>query len=96
MHAMHPGYDVVSQDGRHVRASRKSRVTRLSWTIRACAGGLHAEARSVWAKRERLVALPLVLVVAVVQSRSPAVADIIGARRACTAMMISSGSIPCR
>ena len=32
MHAMHPGYDVVSQDGRRVRASRKSRVTRLSRT----------------------------------------------------------------
>jgi len=30
------------------------------------------------------------------QSRSPAVADIIGARRARTAVMISSGSIPCR
>jgi hypothetical protein len=30
------------------------------------------------------------------QSRSPALADIIGARRVRTAAMISSGSIPCR
>jgi len=30
------------------------------------------------------------------QSRSPALADIIGARRACTVVMISSGSIFCR
>jgi hypothetical protein len=42
------------------------------------------------------VALPLVVTVAVDQSRSPALADIIGARRVRTAVMISSGSIPCR
>ena len=39
-------------------------------------------------------ALPLADAVA--QSRNPAVADIIGARRARTAAMISSGSIPWR
>jgi hypothetical protein len=33
---------------------------------------------------------------AVDQSRRPALADIIGARRVRTAVMISSGSIPCR
>jgi hypothetical protein len=42
-------------------------------------------------KRKRSVALPLPWVV---QSRSPALADITGARRLCTAMMISSGSMP--
>jgi hypothetical protein len=42
-----------------------------------------------------VVTLPLDLVVAVDQSRSPALADIIGARRVRTAAMISSGSIPC-
>jgi len=40
--------------------------------------------------------LPLCVVVAIVQSRSPALADIIGARRVRTAVMISSGSIPWR
>ena len=42
------------------------------------------------------VALPLVVAGRFDQSRSPALADIIGARRVRTAVMISSGSIPCR
>jgi hypothetical protein len=62
------------------------------------------EARSVsWAARTLALpapsgsaaALPLVGR-ALDQSRSPAVADIIGARRVRPAVMISSGSIPCR
>jgi hypothetical protein len=51
-----------------------------------------ADACSAWTERERRGA-PAGDPVA--QSRSPALADIIGARRACTAAMISSGSIPC-
>jgi hypothetical protein len=43
-----------------------------------------------------VVTLPLVRAVGVDQRRSPALADIIGARRVRTAVMISSGSIPCR
>jgi hypothetical protein len=41
------------------------------------------------------VALPLMMGRALGQSRSPVLADIIGARRVRTAVMISSGSIPC-
>jgi hypothetical protein len=52
-------------------------------------------ANSAAPQARHAAALPL-LVVAVAQSRSPAVADIIGARRVCTALMISSGSILCR
>jgi hypothetical protein len=43
-----------------------------------------------------VVTLPLGVAVAVDQRRSPALADIIGARRVRTAVMISSGSIPWR
>jgi hypothetical protein len=42
------------------------------------------------------VTLPLVAAVAVDQRDSPALANIIGARRVRTAVMISSASIPCR
>jgi hypothetical protein len=73
----------------------QARTTHLLGTIRACAGGLYADARFLRATREP-AALPLLLVVAVGQSCSPTVADIIGARRACRAVMISSGSIACR
>jgi hypothetical protein len=45
------------------------------------------------AERKRSVTLPLPWFF---QSRSPAVADIIGARRVRTAVMISSGSMPWR
>ena len=45
------------------------------------------------AERKRRVALPLYWFA---QRRSPALADIIGARLVRTAVMISSGSIPCR
>ena len=49
-------------------------------------------ARSEWERR----GAPAVLAVATDQSRSPALADIIGALRLRTATMISSGSIPRR
>jgi hypothetical protein len=50
-------------------------------------------ARFARAERKRSVTLPPPWFV---QSRSPALADIIGARRVRTAAMISSGSMPWR
>jgi hypothetical protein len=47
------------------------------------------------AQRERAVALPLGFAVSV-ESRRPALADIMGARRMWTIAMISSGSMPWR
>jgi hypothetical protein len=72
-------------------------ITRRSLrTIHASVAGSRADDFFAQTKRERAEALPLVPVVAVDQSRSPALADIIGARRVRTAVMISSGSIPWR
>jgi hypothetical protein len=52
-------------------------------------------ARLAWVEWERRSA-PTRRARAVDQRRSPALADIIGARRMRTVAMISSGSIPCR
>ena len=65
----------------------------LLGTTRASLGGLGVDACFARAERERRGA-PTGDPVA--QSRSAALADIIGARRVRTVAMISSGSIPCR
>jgi hypothetical protein len=65
----------------------------LLWTSRNCLYLRRNGARFARAERKRWLTLPLPCFV---QSRSPALADIIGARRVRTAVMISSGSIPWR
>jgi hypothetical protein len=65
-------------------------------TIHANVAGAREDDCFAQAKRERAEALPLVPARAIDQSRSPALADIIGAGRVRTAVMISSGSIPWR
>jgi hypothetical protein len=64
-------------------------------TISGALGRARADPRFARDEREHRSALPLVLD-PFGQSVSPALADIIGARRVRTAVMISSGSIPCR
>jgi hypothetical protein len=69
-----------------------------SRSLRTIGGGLGGGLCRCWfrrAKRERPGA-PARDRRALDQSRSPALADIIGARRVRTVAMISSGSIPCR
>jgi hypothetical protein len=78
-----------------LRASHKSIVRRPVWTISGALGRARADSRFARDEREHRSALPLVLD-PFGQSVSPALADIIGARRVRTAVMISSGSIPCR
>ena len=58
-------------------------------------GRARTDPRFAREEREHRSALPLVLDPSG-QSLSPALADIIGARRVRTAVMTSSGSIPCR
>ena len=70
--------------------SSRSLGTTLDRVGQPCRGACLARA-----ERERRT-LSLVPFVAVDQSRRPALADIIGARRVRTAVMISSGSMPCR
>jgi hypothetical protein len=57
--------------------------------------GRHVRTLASLGRSGSAVALPLV-VAGFDQSRSPALADIIGARRMWTVAMISSGSSPCR
>ena len=73
--------------------SARRALTLVDRTTRASLGGLGVDACFAMAERERRGAPagdPFA------QSRSPALADIIGARRVRTVAMISSGSIPCR
>jgi hypothetical protein len=68
-------------------------TTVSGWTSRDRLDARRNDARFARAQRKRPLTLPLAWFV---QSRSPALAGIIGARRMRTAVMISSGSIPWR
>jgi hypothetical protein len=81
--ALAPGLD----DLRARAAGRRRILVTLAFVLEAVVGSS--------GQRERLPPLPLVAN-RVAQKRSPAVADIIGARLAWTVAMISSVSIPCR
>jgi hypothetical protein len=97
IHGNRPGHRVAlpalvlaqirAPESRSAARLLRTRLGRVSRTVKALA----SPGRSGCAE-----ALPLSVAGALDQSRSPALADIIGARRACTAVMISSGSIPCR
>jgi hypothetical protein len=78
-----------------MRAPGSPPVARLVWTISGALGRARADPRFARDERKHRSTLPLVLDPSG-QSVSPALADIIGARRVRTAVMISSGSIPCR
>jgi hypothetical protein len=85
--------ETLPSDGR--QASRLSprtrplgtRLDRLSWAVQALRfASAERERRDALTRRARVLD----------QSRSPAPADIIGARRVRTAVMISSRSVLCR